>query len=348
MKMNRIELRGDYSNIYEFDENEPLFVETEKVMDVEEPEFFKLLKPLNSDVLVLKKYEDDFIIVGTSYNLKKLTHSTKYHSSGKLFSKVFPVLSKAGYKDLLLNANEEGTSFKTIIKLKDDFIAFNQVAYTYEEYYIVTSEKVELSGSDDDPLKEAHFNIKSNLQLLSSIINLEKRFKADKSQEVVDNIAARIKSLAFVHEKTHTSADYKNIQLEGYVQEEFKNLMDIYNYPIQLTTDIDDELTAPMTVVTKIALIFNELFTNTIKHAFPKKGMYERISIFIEEDGDNFIINYFDNGEGLPEFVTFDTSMTLGMNTIRLLTSQMEGTVEEVPCDGCGYRFTFPNSILKE
>ena len=90
-------------------------------------------------------------------------------------------------------------------------------------------------------------------------------------------------------------------------------------------------------------LIINELVSNSLKHAFPqeKKG---KVSIKIDEDmGKQFTLVVSDNGIGFPHELDIQNTDTIGMQLVRDLVKQLEGTLELDKSNGTTFKITFEN-----
>jgi two-component sensor histidine kinase len=89
-------------------------------------------------------------------------------------------------------------------------------------------------------------------------------------------------------------------------------------------------------------LIVNELVSNTFKHAFPVGGMGE-ITIEFYRQNATYLLNYSDNGIGIPKGIDFLTTESLGLKLVNLLvTEQLEGCIEMIRESGTRYRMSFP------
>ena len=89
------------------------------------------------------------------------------------------------------------------------------------------------------------------------------------------------------------------------------------------------------------SLNINEMISNSLKHAFPggRKGV---ITIDFKKSGDKYIVTYSDDGIGIPDSVIFDRTESLGMQLIRGLTKQINGSIELDKASGTKYTVTFP------
>ena len=209
-------------------------------------------------------------------------------------------------------------------------------------------ELVKSNANKNILIKEVHHRVKNNLQVLNSFLNLERRAYKDNPKLVLDNMQARLASLALLHEKTYNTEDFVNINLKDYMQDQDETLKTLFVAKhIDFTTDIDPEIHLSIEVITPLLLIVDELTMNAIKHAFPDENMPNKtISKEIKLIDDNiceFILQ--DNGVGLESPETL-INHNLGWEIVNNLTRQINGEIEILDCDvGTGFRLIFPTSF---
>ncbi|MBA3898662.1 MAG: PAS domain S-box protein, partial [Bacteroidetes bacterium] len=190
-------------------------------------------------------------------------------------------------------------------------------------------------------LKEVHHRVKNNLQVISSILNLQSsNIKEKKILNILRESQDRIKAMAYIHESLYQNKDFSNIKFSDYIGNLSKNLVysyRIYNNLIELKLDID-EVYLNLDLAIPCGLIINELVSNALKYAFPrnKKG-----SIFIKVKvvGDSLAIVVKDNGIGFPEGLDFRKTDSLGLQLVTTLTDQIQGNVEMETLKGGGTSF---------
>ncbi len=194
-------------------------------------------------------------------------------------------------------------------------------------------------------IKEVHHRVKNNLQVLNSFLNLERREYGDNPNRILDNMQARLSSLALLHEKTYNTEDFININLEDYMNDQDKTLHMLFGAKdINFTSDVDPEIHLSIDVITPLLLIVDELTMNAIKHAFPNPDMPNKtISKEI-----NFVDEYIcelvlkDNGVGLKDPDAL-VNHNLGWEIINNLTRQINGELEILDCEiGTEFKILFP------
>lgn len=209
-------------------------------------------------------------------------------------------------------------------------------------------ELIESNATKNILIKEVHHRVKNNLQVLSSFLNLERRAYGNNPNRILDNMQARLSSLALLHEKTYNTEDFININLEDYMTDQDSTLHSLFGAKdINFTSEVDPEIHLPMDVITPLLLIVDELTMNAVKHAFPdpempNKTISKKIK-YVDEHICELILK--DNGVGLesPESLI---NHNLGWEIINNLTRQINGKLENLDCDiGTGFKIIFPDNL---
>lgn len=192
-------------------------------------------------------------------------------------------------------------------------------------------------------LREIHHRVKNNMQIISSLLNLQASHTQDKN--VVDILMEsqnRVKSMAMIHEKLYQSPELARIDFKDYISKLSVFLRQSYVYinnAIIIETDVEDVHLNIDTAV-PCGLIINELVTNSIKHGFPedKPGL---ILIKLYESNGKYILSVKDNGVGFPETLDFRNTNTLGLQLINNLVLQLDGTIDVILDHGTEFKINF-------
>lgn len=206
-------------------------------------------------------------------------------------------------------------------------------------------ELLESNANKNILIKEVHHRVKNNLQVLNSFLNLERRAYKDNPKLILDNMQARLASLALLHEKTYNTNDFVNINLNDYMQDQDETLKKLFVAKnIDFTTEVDPDIHLSIEVITPLLLIVDELTMNAIKHAFPDPEMPNKTISKDIKLIDNSICEFIlkDNGVGLesPEKLI---NHNLGWEIVNNLTRQINGEIEILDSDvGTGFRLIFP------
>ncbi len=195
-------------------------------------------------------------------------------------------------------------------------------------------------------LKEVHHRVKNNLQVISSILNLQSSYVKDKKiLEILLESQNRIKSMAFVHESLYQTKDFSNISFREYVENISRNLVHSYastDFPPDLKLDLDN-IQLNLDTAIPCGLIINELLSNSLKYAFDekKKG---KIEISIKQKENSIIITIGDNGKGLPGNIDFRNTESLGLQLVVSLVEQINGKIKLDSKKGTKFTIEFSGS----
>jgi two-component sensor histidine kinase/ligand-binding sensor domain-containing protein len=192
-------------------------------------------------------------------------------------------------------------------------------------------------------LKEIHHRVKNNLQVISSLLNLQAEGITDKRVlTLFEDCRHRVNSMALIHQKMYQSHNLVNIDIGSYIDELIGSLIDTYDTDkkIDLHTDVE-ELPFRIDTIVPLGLILNEIISNALKYAF--KGKKEgRIHVQLYKTQDNtYMLEAGDNGVGLPQTIQFEKANSLGMQLIMMLAEQLNGRVQLIRSVGTIYRISF-------
>lgn len=192
-------------------------------------------------------------------------------------------------------------------------------------------------------LREIHHRVKNNMQIISSLLNLQARYITD--DQVVDILKEsqnRVKSMAMIHEKLYQSSGLARIGFRDYIKNLVTYLFQSYVIDkgrVKIDTEVDNIFLDIDTAI-PCGLIINELVTNSLKHAFPD-NMSGNINIQLKGTDDMYILKVVDNGIGFPEGLDFRRTETLGLQLINNLVMQLDGTAELIRNDGTEFKILF-------
>lgn len=214
-------------------------------------------------------------------------------------------------------------------------------------------------------LKEIHHRVKNNMQIVSSLLNLQSESVDDEStRQIFKKSQNRVKSMALVHEKLYQTEDLSSIDFGEYTRSLTARLLHSFGdntNGIQLVIDID-EVFLDVNKAIPCGLIINEIVSNSFKHAFPDsttgadKNKFEGNGVIkvsmrknadpvsrTSADVDTGIIELVvgDNGIGLHEGLDFRKTKTLGMELVITLVDQLDGSIEYVNNGGTEFKITF-------
>lgn len=192
-------------------------------------------------------------------------------------------------------------------------------------------------------LKEIHHRVKNNLQIISSLLKLQ-AFESNNElvQKQFSEAIGRIRSMALIHEKMYSNHNFNAINLKSYLETLVGDISNGFGLKCAQDIQIDKELSEiDIKGVVPISLIFNELITNSAKHAF-NEDVKGEIQIHIEKAGSDVIIYYSDNGV----WKSISKEGGFGLELINAMVEQLEGSFEKTTNEGTSYRFKIPFNQL--
>ena len=180
-------------------------------------------------------------------------------------------------------------------------------------------------------LQEIHHRVKNNLQVISSLLDLQsQQIEESAMLEVFRESQNRVKSMALVHEKLYQSKNFAKINFAEYTESLVKYLFKAYAlHSGNITLELDiDEVTLNIDTAIPCGLIINELVSNALKYAFPD-NQRGTISISLHSGGEqHFTLIVKDDGVGLPMDWDLKSAKSLGLQLVKVLTKQLKGTIE--------------------
>lgn len=178
-------------------------------------------------------------------------------------------------------------------------------------------------------LKEVHHRVKNNLQVISSILNLQTSYLKDKGTiNLLKECQNRIKTMAFIHESLYQNKDFSQINFSEYIVTLVKNLFYSFEASQQkIKTNFDiDTILLNLDLSIPCGLIMNELVSNALKYAF-EGGREGAVFIRLKKEKGKIKMAVSDNGKGMPEHIDFRNTETLGLQLVTTLTEQINGTI---------------------
>ncbi len=239
-----------------------------------------------------------------------------------------------------------------------------------ERKYIMES----LEKYDKARIKEIHHRIKNNLQVITSLLDLQaERFSRRETVQTQEVLAAfkdsqnRVVSMALIHQELYKSRDMATLDFASYLQKLTTNLLDSYaieNQNIDLKLDLEP-VYLDMDIAIPLGIIVNELISNSLKHAFQpgQRGeiritlhRYENSGKIREKFADpkentccnsdkclQYTLTVADNGAGIPDAGIKNTD-SLGLQLISLLVEQIDGHLELKKDSGTEFIISFSNT----
>jgi PAS domain S-box-containing protein len=194
-------------------------------------------------------------------------------------------------------------------------------------------------------LQEIHHRVKNNLQVISSLINMQVRRVADlPTRGALEECQTRVLAIALIHEKLYQSKDYGRVPFSEYATSLAQSIFHttgVSSAAISLHLDVE-KLSLAVDKAIPCGLILNELITNALKHAFPneRRGV---IAVTLKRPSPRLVrLSVADDGVGLAPAFALERSDSLGMQLVSTLVEQLDGTLEITGPRGTTFVVTFP------
>ncbi|ADI73874.1 signal transduction histidine kinase [Methanohalobium evestigatum Z-7303] len=177
---------------------------------------------------------------------------------------------------------------------------------------------------------ELHHRIKNNLQVISSLINLQsEKFDDEEVYEAFIDTQNRIVSMSLVHQKLYQTSNLNSINFKDYIQDLLTHLTRLYG-DNNITLDVDniDNVYFDIDTIIPLAMLINELVSNSLKYAFSENESGEIKIMLHQIDNENYTLIVADNGRGIPEDIDIHDTDSLGLRLVNTLVDQIGGCLE--------------------
>lgn len=190
-------------------------------------------------------------------------------------------------------------------------------------------------------LKEIHHRVKNNMSSLFTLLTLQAKSQDNLSvQTILYEAAGRIKSMIVLYDKLYHSETDNSVFIQDYFPSICTEIVSIFPKNVEVKLDILQEtIELNAKLLSSVGIILNELITNSMKHAFAETSMPEiRLRIFKSQN--QLVLEYSDNGTGIPDSISFQNTPGFGLQLIGMLVEQIEGKIHIE-------RINYPKFVLK-
>jgi len=272
---------------------------------------------------------------GSKFSPTKSAFITRLQSHGKVYG-----FLAAYIPDYFVDDGEVQDLFAAL----GDDIAFALYKFDIEDHRKAAEEKIRASLIEKEMLlKEIHHRVKNNLQVITSLINLQSANISDKRVlRVFRESQHRIHSIALVHEKLYKSENLSEIDFGSYATSIVQELIRAYSIPDKLNIKVDiDHVYIGIDNAIPLGLVINELITNALKYAFPNQGKGQ-ITISLKSVSDqDYELTVADNGAGMDKDVIIKDK-GLGLQLVGILAEQLGGHLKIECNNGSRFILRFP------
>jgi two-component sensor histidine kinase len=174
--------------------------------------------------------------------------------------------------------------------------------------------------------KEIHHRVKNNLQVISSMLDLQSQTLKDvKARGIIKEGIQRVQSMAFIHQNLYQGNAINSVNINEYIKMLSVHLFQTYNIQpdkIQLHTQIEN-LNLHTDTAIPLGMILNELISNALKYAF-KNAERGDIWVTMKKNENELLLQVKDNGVGLSKGFDPNKTTTFGYEIIKAFLQKMK------------------------
>lgn len=235
----------------------------------------------------------------------------------------------------------------TVSLVRDTTGSPNYYVAVFEDITVRKQQEKELQESLKEKevlLKEVHHRVKNNMQVISSILNLQSSYIKDETAvEMLRESQDRIKSMAFIHESLYQGKTLSHVKFSEYVRNLVSNLFHTYGVNkagLKLKFDLD-EVFLNLDTSIPCGLIINELISNALKYAFTDRES-GTLSVTLKKMEDGKLkLEIADDGKGFPETINWKDTESLGLQLVVTLAGQIRGDIQMETKKGTTFTIIF-------
>ena len=193
-------------------------------------------------------------------------------------------------------------------------------------------------------LKEIHHRVKNNMQVIISLLSIQSGYTKDEAAlALFDEAKNRIRSMALIHEKMYQTGDLARIDFQDYIMALTNDLIETYAINTDIFLDIKiDKVKFGIDTLIPLGLLLNEVISNTLKYAFKDRDKGRIIiHLLLNEEMNLYTLIVGDNGIGMPQEMFDKEEGSLGMELIKIFTTQLDGEIERLPDEGTVFKIVF-------
>jgi len=326
------------------------FVETtpDMIWEIDSTGTFRYISPQSEAIL---GYTPDELIGTKIFELVKpealqtITDSFMEHVEADQYFKtlVVPALNSKG-EELIIEIRSA-----KIMEEEDNYMGFEGIARDITDVTRATNQLINSINEKNVLLKEIHHRVKNNMQIISSLLNLQMSHLTDKNLiNTLKESQNRIITMATLHEKLYLTSDFSRINQEEYVSSLVRGLFYSYNANDRIKSIIKvDSVDLNIETSVPCGLIINELVSNSLIHGFPH-GMTGTIWVSLKSNGEKYELRVADDGVGFPDEMNYQDTDSLGLELVQNLVDQLDGQMELIKTDKTEFKIIFSELKYKD
>jgi len=233
----------------------------------------------------------------------------------------------------------------SLFSAEGEFKWIDGIVFDITERKQIEGQVVKSLNEKEVLLREIHHRVKNNLNIVVSLLDLQKNQFSDAAlNKAINDSKSRVMAMSLIHELLYSTENLAEIDLKKYIKTLGSNLihiMETETYQIQLTVEVED-VRLKLDQAIPCGLILNELLTNSLKYAFEEDSGKILISARYITPAELELVLH-DNGVGFSGNIISSESSSMGLEIVSLLvTDQLEGTMEMKNDNGARFLIRFP------
>ncbi len=218
---------------------------------------------------------------------------------------------------------------------------------------LITQQKKVVDQQNEEKellLKEIHHRVKNNLQIISSLLDLQSnKIEDTTARTAIADGQARVKSMALIHHKLYQHEDIATINFKEYTEQLYHQIMaTLTDMEPNLILDIDAKVAFDIDTAIPLGLILNELLTNACKYAFANNTRPELKIVLKKLEEGSYLLQVQDNGKGMPVDFQLQKARSLGLRLVRRLSKQLFGKATYENSNGALFSIYFKDTALRK
>jgi two-component sensor histidine kinase len=241
--------------------------------------------------------------------------------------------------------NEKNQRLQQLLGEKDNLLEEKEHLITHQDH--ILGEKDGLLREKEWLLREVHHRVKNNLQIVMSLLSSQAAYLEDeKALLAIQESQNRIHAISLSHQKLYLSEKIALIDMASYIREVVEYLHDSLQMQDQVRFHFSVEpIELNGALAVPLGLIINEAVTNSLKYAFPA-GRQGQVSVDLRHsDPLSCLLTIADDGIGLPPDFDLSRSRSLGMNLMKGLSKQLDGSLKIESTHGLTIQVRFKSAL---
>ncbi|MEL6559204.1 MAG: histidine kinase dimerization/phosphoacceptor domain -containing protein [Bacteroidota bacterium] len=189
-------------------------------------------------------------------------------------------------------------------------------------------------------MEELHHRVKNNMELISSVLNLQSHMLTDESAiSAISESKGRVDAMSLIHQKLYFTDNITHVNMREYIEQLVRNIAFTFGYidsdDIEIKMDIVDlELKVDQAI--PLCIILNELITNAFKYAFTGE-VDAMLNVSLKSINDQLVLRLSDNGNGINEHQQLANSSSFGLQLVNTMIKQLNAEMKTSGKNGTQY-----------